>query len=281
MPNLEKLTFASNSKFIFKKDIDIVSFLALFLSLSISLTSLGWHFYKKSKGAQIELFPTDFIILLAEQINEGDPVMRIGARLSYINNADPGYNAAIKSEYIEVTIDGITYRQESLERVFFNTIKKPNGCPTSPAKDNKKEKNRSFLWGKIVNHDGKKIYNCGSSDFYYKVSVNSINPIKMLLKGGSGISSETFFYPVKFFYYPKNAKKNLSNRTLSHQLKWDKLINALNPVNNKNIYLTFKIGIETWKGDNHFKECKIKIVENDIHLMRDAGYVIFDQRCNL
>ena len=254
-------------RFIFKKDIDLVSFLALLLSLMISMTSLGWHVVKLHKGAQLELYPTDFILLIAEQINKGYPVLRIGVRLNYINKADPEYHAAIKNEYIEFTINDVTYRLESFNRVFFDRQKKTDGCAEIDETEKRKEMTNGTFWGKVKNQDKEKIYYSGNLDEANKIVVKNIRPINLVLKGKSGISSDTFFSPVRYYYGPQ--------KNYSYTIEWGDLIKMLERDDNEATPLNFIIGVETWHGKNYRMKYKVIIDGNDIANMDEKGMVSF------
>lgn len=86
------------------------------LALAAFLLALGgitYQIYGFLRGADVELFPSEQIFIIAAQYPEiSERYVRFDARMAYINKGYPGYNAVIRSESIKYSLAGKNYEQK-------------------------------------------------------------------------------------------------------------------------------------------------------------------------
>jgi hypothetical protein len=63
------------------------------------------------RGPELQLFPPDGILVLPFEYSKGRRFVRFETRMSYINTAEPGYNAVLRHEALTYSLAGREYLQ--------------------------------------------------------------------------------------------------------------------------------------------------------------------------
>jgi hypothetical protein len=90
-----------------KRETDLVALAAFILAFA----AVGYQVAEYFRGAQVQLFPPEQILMHGEKSADGHSYVRFAARMSYVNSGDIGYNAVVGHESLQVQIGGKTYRQ--------------------------------------------------------------------------------------------------------------------------------------------------------------------------
>jgi hypothetical protein len=86
---------------------DFIALTAFVLALIGSLFQL----YGFLKDFDVRLFPPELVTLIIDDIDQSRHLVRIDARMAYVNLGQPGYNATISREAVHFKINGINYSQ--------------------------------------------------------------------------------------------------------------------------------------------------------------------------
>lgn len=85
-------------------------FLALTAFLLALLATL-FQIYGYLRGPKVKLFPPEQVLFIADRYSDNLHVIRINARMAYVNSGDPGQNATIRKERVRFTFGEKTYEQ--------------------------------------------------------------------------------------------------------------------------------------------------------------------------
>jgi len=77
----------------------------------VAFASVAYQVAEYFRGARVQIFPPEQILIHGEKNADGQTYVRYAARMSYINSGDIGYNAVVDRESPQVQIGGRTYRQ--------------------------------------------------------------------------------------------------------------------------------------------------------------------------
>ena len=101
-----------------EKRTDLISFVALMLSI----LAVAWSIYGFLKGAKVNIYLDDQVLITKEDCGRGDGVkcLRLGTTVAFSNSGEIGYDAVIKKIVIALKfLDGAEYEQEWYEFVTF------------------------------------------------------------------------------------------------------------------------------------------------------------------
>src|SRR5262249_37392138 len=141
--------------------------------------------YNHLRGPQLEMAPSPWVVIWAEDYGPPGVVLSIMSEMTYLNTADPGYNAAIQYEFAEFTFNGKKYRFVGRAQVLFDNPRSDPNCATAP----------DLSIGKVVElEDRTRIFGCLSKDDR-KLRIQKEKKISRFVLGASGTSNETDFSP--------------------------------------------------------------------------------------
>lgn len=110
-----------------EKRTDLVSFVALLLSILTAAGSIFYLSYGFLKGAKVDIYQDDQVLITKEDCGrgDGDECLRLGANVAFSNSGQIGYDEVIKRIIIALKFsDESEYKQEWYE---FVTFKNENG----------------------------------------------------------------------------------------------------------------------------------------------------------
>ena len=106
-----------------EKRTDLISFIALLLSILTAVGSTLYLTYGFFRGAKVDIYPDDQVLITKEDCgqNEGVECLRLGAPVAFINRGEIGYDEVVRQLLVTLKFsDGSEYEQEWNEFVTFS-----------------------------------------------------------------------------------------------------------------------------------------------------------------
>lgn len=93
-------------------EIELRSDLLALAAFVLALTSASYQLVAYLRGFNVDLFPPPQVLLNFEDYGEDLKILRIGARMAYVNRGEIGYNAAISEESVTFRLQGQEFEQK-------------------------------------------------------------------------------------------------------------------------------------------------------------------------
>ena len=106
-----------------EKRTDLISFIALLLSILATVGSTFYLTYAFIKGAKVDMYPDDQVLITKEDCGrgDGDECLRLSATVAFSNSGEIGYDEVIRQLLVALKFsDGSEYEQEWYEFVTFS-----------------------------------------------------------------------------------------------------------------------------------------------------------------